>query len=59
MKNLMKQKIKMAMENWPRRKPCVKESDDEPPGAGRGTTVGACSTMFATCISLPAEQFHI
>jgi hypothetical protein len=26
MKNLMKQKIMRAIESWPRRKPCVKES---------------------------------
>lgn len=25
MKNFMKQKIRRAMESWPRRKPCVKE----------------------------------
>ena len=26
MKNFMKKKIRRAMESWPRRKPCVKES---------------------------------
>ena len=72
MKNLIKKKIISAIENWPSRKPCVKESlgglvgsttqqttYEEPPciaGCGEGMGVGTAFAMVRSAV-LPHAHF--